>query len=114
MEDEADLFEDAVSVSSISSESAQKKGKPYISLSHCTVYHSIQDIQSQQSNTEENQMVATMHQPVGSNSESHENMVNSDVCCCCRSMINYISSCVSGVECCVRFCISTAFISLNV
>jgi hypothetical protein len=79
MEDEAGLYEDAVSVSSVSSESARKKGRAYTSLSHCTVYHSAQDLQDQQSDDEESQMRATVHHPVESNSGSPENMVSTDV-----------------------------------
>jgi hypothetical protein len=76
MGEEGDPYEDAVSVGSLSSESAWKKGKAYITLSHCTVYHSAQDLQAEQSDDEENQMMATVHQPVEPNSISHENMVS--------------------------------------
>jgi hypothetical protein len=76
MEKEADLFEDAASVSSVNSQSAWNKGKTYISLSRCTVYHSAQDLQAQQSDEEESQVMAAVHEPVQSNSDSHESKVS--------------------------------------
>jgi hypothetical protein len=78
MEEEVDLFEDTVSVTSVksfSSGSAQKKGKEYISLSYCTVYDSAQDLQTQQSDDIEDSVMAEGHEPVKSNSCSHVNMV---------------------------------------
>jgi hypothetical protein len=79
MEEEADLFEDAISVSSISSESAWKKGKKYISLSRCTVYHSAQDLHTEQSDNKENPMMATSHEPLESSRDNLESKVGTGV-----------------------------------
>jgi hypothetical protein len=82
MEEEVDLFEDTVSVisaNSFSSRTAQKKGKEYMSLSYCTVYDSAQDLQTQQSNNIEDPVMAARHEPVKSNSCSHEKEVGTGV-----------------------------------
>jgi hypothetical protein len=78
MEEEAGVFEDAVSVSSInsfSSGSAWRKGREYVSLSYCTVYDSAQDLQTQQSDIIEDTVMASRHEPVKSNSCSNESKV---------------------------------------
>jgi hypothetical protein len=82
MEEEVDLFEDTVSVISVnscSSGSARKKGKEYMSLSYCTVYDSAQDLQTHQSKDIEDPVMAARHEPVKSNSCSHENEVGAGV-----------------------------------
>jgi hypothetical protein len=82
MEEEADLFEDAISansVNSFSSGSARRIGREYISLSYCTVYDSAQDLQTQQSDNIEDPVMAARHEPVKSNSCSNENKVGTGV-----------------------------------
>ncbi|PSN32602.1 hypothetical protein C0J52_15186 [Blattella germanica] len=64
MDEEADLFEDAISVTSASSAPAWKKGRDYISLSRCTVYHSAQDLQDVVSDDEEKPVMAAIQEPV--------------------------------------------------
>jgi hypothetical protein len=82
MEEEADFFKDATSLSSdnsYSSGSARRKGKEYISLSYCTVYDSAQDLQTQQSDNIEDPVMAAGHEPVKSGSCSDENKVGTGV-----------------------------------
>ena len=75
MEEEADLFEDAVSVNSVNSGYAWNKGTERIGLSRCTIYHSAQDINVNESDDERNPMMATRHETVGSCSDNNENQV---------------------------------------
>ena len=65
MDEEADLFEDAISVNSVNSGSTWKKGKDYIGLSRCTIYHSAQDLQ-EPSTEEEVPMMSTTQEPLAS------------------------------------------------
>jgi hypothetical protein len=60
------------SVNSFSSGSAWKKGKEYISLSHCTVYDSAQDLQTQQSDNKEDPVMTARHESVKTSNDSHE------------------------------------------
>jgi hypothetical protein len=75
MEEETDLFEDAVSVNSVDSGSVLKKGSEYIGLSRCTVYHSLQDLHTKESDDEGNPMMAARHDTVESCSGNHETQV---------------------------------------
>jgi hypothetical protein len=75
MEEEADVFEDAVSVNSINSGCALYKGAESIGLSRCTIYHSAQDINVKESDDEGEPMMATRHDTMGSSSDNHENQV---------------------------------------
>jgi hypothetical protein len=73
--EEADLFEDAVSVNSVNSGCVWNKGTEHIGLSHCTIYQSAQDLNIKESDDEGKPMMATTHDTVGSSSDNHENQV---------------------------------------
>jgi hypothetical protein len=75
MEEEARLFEDAVSVNSVNSGSVWIKGTEHIGLSRHTIYHSAQDLNIKEGGDEGKPMVATKHDTQGSSSDNHENQV---------------------------------------
>jgi hypothetical protein len=79
MEEERDLFEDAVSVNSVNSGSVWNKGREYIGLSRCTIYHSAQDLNIRETDDEGNPVMATRHDTVESCSGNHENQVGAGV-----------------------------------
>jgi hypothetical protein len=79
MEEETDLFEEAVSVNSINSGSVWNQGSEYIGLSRCTVYHSAQELNIKGSDDEGSPMMATRHNTAESFSGSHENQVGAGV-----------------------------------
>jgi len=92
MEEEAALFEDAVSVNSVNSGCASKKETEHIGLSRCTIYHSAQDLNIKESDDEGTQMMATRHDTMGSCSDSHENQVGGGVYWKCAPVIEIVTS----------------------
>jgi hypothetical protein len=75
MEEEADLFEDAVAMNSVNSGCVWDKGTEHIGLSRCSIYHSAQDLNIKESDEEGKPMMATKHDTMGSSSDNHENQV---------------------------------------
>jgi len=92
MEEEADLFEDAVSLNAVNLGSAWNKGTEHIGLSRCTIYHSAQDFNIKESDDEGKPMMATRHDSVGSSSDKHENQVGGGGFWKCAPVIEIVTS----------------------
>jgi len=92
MEEEADLFEDAVSMNSVNSGYVWKKGTEHIGLSHCTIYHSAQDLNVKESDDEGKPMMTTRDDTVGSCSGNHENQVGRGGFWKCTPVVEIVTS----------------------